>query len=57
MYPHQNNGHPLFRKNYCDNRLLFAGTETAQQHPGYMEGAVVAAQRAATEILKLENKL
>ncbi|WP_339658946.1 NAD(P)/FAD-dependent oxidoreductase [Flavobacterium frigidarium] len=57
MYPHQNNGHPLFRKNYCDNRLLFAGTETAQQHPGYMEGAVVAAQRVANEILKLENKL
>ncbi|MBE0390774.1 monoamine oxidase [Flavobacterium sp. 7E] len=53
IYPHQNNGHPLFRESYCDNRLFFAGTETAKQYPGYMEGAVIAAQNTANAILKL----
>jgi len=53
MYPHQNNGHPLFRESYCDNRLFFAGTETANQHPGYMEGAVIAAENTANALLKL----
>jgi monoamine oxidase len=53
MYPHQNNGHPLFRESYCDNRLFFAGTETADQYPGYMEGAVIAAENTANTLLKL----
>ncbi|UQD55284.1 NAD(P)/FAD-dependent oxidoreductase [Flavobacterium sp. K5-23] len=53
MYPHQNNGHPLFRESYCDNRLFFAGTETANQYPGYMEGAVIAAENTVKAILKL----
>lgn len=53
MYPHQNNGHPLFRGSYCDNRLFFAGTETANQYPGYMEGAVTAAENTVKSILKL----
>jgi len=53
MYPHQNNGHPLFRESYYDNRLFFAGTETANQYPGYMEGAVIAAETTANVILKL----
>lgn len=53
MYPHQNNGHPLFRESYCDNRLFFAGTETAKQYPGYMEGAVIAADHITNVILKL----
>ncbi|MGO4817615.1 flavin monoamine oxidase family protein [Flavobacterium sp. W22_SRS_FP1] len=53
VYPHQNNGHPLFRESYCDNRLFFAGTETANQYPGYMEGAVIAAENVAKDILKL----
>jgi monoamine oxidase len=53
MYPHQNNGHPLFRESYCDNRLFFAGTETANQYPGYMEGAVIAAETTANAVLQL----
>lgn len=57
MYPHQNNGHSLFRESYCDNRLFFAGTETANQYPGYMEGAVVAAQNTAEAILKVQSKI
>jgi monoamine oxidase len=52
MYPHQNNGHPLFRESYYDNRLFFAGTETANQYPGYMEGAVIAAENTVEAFLK-----
>ena len=44
---HYNNGHPALQNAYLDNRLLFAGSETATIHPGYMEGAVQAAIRAA----------
>tara|TARA_R110000868_G_scaffold409141_1_gene694167 strand:+ start:3575 stop:4630 length:1056 start_codon:yes stop_codon:yes gene_type:complete len=54
MYPHQNNGHPLFRASYYNNRLFFAGTETANRFPGYMEGAVLAAENAVNAILKLK---
>ena len=32
-------------------RVLFAGTETATQWSGYMDGAVSAGQRAAGEVL------
>ena len=46
--PHYNNGHELLQLGYLDNRLYFAGSETASEHPGYMEGAVAAAQRAAS---------
>ncbi|MFT7335152.1 MAG: monoamine oxidase [Porticoccaceae bacterium] len=53
IYPHQNNGHPLFRESYYDNRLFFAGTETANQYPGYMEGAIIAAENTVKAILKL----
>ena len=45
--PHQNNGHPLLHQAYMNNKLLFCGTETATEFPGYMEGAVNAAQRIA----------
>jgi monoamine oxidase len=33
-----------------EGRLLFASAEVAQQHPGYMEGALLAAERAVTQI-------
>ena len=46
-YPHQNNGHPLLQKEYMNANLLFCGTETATEFPGYMEGAVEAAIRVA----------
>ena len=32
------------------DRLFFAGTETATQWSGYMEGAVQAGERAAREV-------
>ncbi|MGN6616502.1 MAG: flavin monoamine oxidase family protein [Ilyomonas sp.] len=47
--PHQNNGHPLLQMDYLDGKLLFCGTETATEFPGYMEGAVDAAIRVANK--------
>jgi len=45
--PHQYNGHPLLQQSYLDGRVHFAATETATTCPGYMEGAVIAAETVA----------
>ena len=44
ILPHQNNGHAAYQQSYFNGRLFIAGSETAQQFPGYMEGAVRSAQ-------------
>ena len=49
LFPHQNNGHQVYRSSYIHNKLIIAGTETAAAFPGYMEGAV----RSAQEVSKL----
>lgn len=51
VFPHQNNGHPIFRENYYNGRLFLSGTETASEFPGYMEGAIIAAKHVASVIL------
>lgn len=50
LRPHQNNGHPALQQAYLDGRLHFCGTETSVLHPGYMEGAVVAARSVAERL-------
>lgn len=45
LRPHQNNGHEIFGNAYLNGRFYFCGTETAQSYPGYMEGAVIAAEQ------------
>ena len=45
QHPHQNNGHPLFQESYFNEKLFFAGTETATEFPGYMEGAIISAKK------------
>lgn len=47
VFPHQNNGHPLFRNSYFDNRFFISGSETATDFPGYMEGAILSAEATA----------
>lgn len=47
---HYNNGHPALQNSYMNGKLFFAGSETAAMHPGYMEGAVFAARRAAEQL-------
>lgn len=48
--PHQNNGHLLLHQAYLNEKLYFGGTETSNESPGYMEGAVVAAKRLAAQL-------
>lgn len=43
IMPHQNNGHPVYRQAFMNGKLWIAGTETAPAFPGYMDGAVAAA--------------
>jgi monoamine oxidase len=47
--------HPLYhppagRTSIWDNIVHFAGTETSSQHGGYLEGALIAAERAAISL-------
>lgn len=44
ILPHQNNGHSVYQKAYLDGKLFVAGSETATQFPGYMEGAIRSAK-------------
>jgi monoamine oxidase len=52
LFGHQNNGHPLFKKSYFNNKIFFSGSETSTHSPGYMEGAVSAAMEAFERIKK-----
>ncbi|MGL5111539.1 MAG: flavin monoamine oxidase family protein, partial [Flavobacterium sp.] len=40
---HQNNGNSIYSSPFFDNRLFISGSETARNHPGYMNGAIQAA--------------
>lgn len=44
ILPHQNNGQAIFREPIFENKLILAGSETADQFPGYMDGAVRSAR-------------
>ena len=48
---HENNGHQLYQNSFLNNKLYISGSETALQHPGYMEGAIVAAKNIALQFL------
>ena len=50
--PHQNNGHPLLRESFFDGRLYFAGSETAQAFPGYLDGAIERGQSVVHSLLQ-----
>jgi monoamine oxidase len=40
-------------KSSWEKRIVFAGTETAPGHGGHLEGALQAAERAASEVMKV----
>jgi len=46
MYTHPLYTPPAGQTSFWDNLIHFAGTETAPQHGGYLEGALTAAERA-----------
>lgn len=50
VLPHQHNGNPVYREPLHDSRFFLAGSETSEQYPGYMEGAVRSAQFVAEKI-------
>jgi len=53
VIPHQHNGHSIFQKSFFDKKLLIAGSETATEFPGYMDGAVESAYRAVEKVKEL----
>ena len=52
LYPHQNNGHPIFSKSFLDDKLVISSSESASEFPGYMDGAVYSANVTAKKISK-----
>jgi monoamine oxidase len=52
LYPHQNNGNPIFSKSYLDNTLFISSSESAPEFSGYMDGAVYSANRIVEKIIK-----
>lgn len=51
LYPHQNNGHPIFSQSFYNDKLLISSAESASEYPGYMEGAVIAADLMSKKIM------
>jgi len=51
LYPHQNNGNPMFGESFFDDRLFISSSESASEFPGYMDGAVYSANRIAKKLL------
>jgi len=52
LFPHQNNGHPLYRETLLGGKLFISSTEAAEKFPGYMEGAVQSANEIADKIIE-----
>ncbi len=50
LFPHQNNGHKVYRNSFLQQRLFIAGTETSKAFPGYMEGAIRSAREIFSKI-------
>ena len=55
LYPHQNNGNPIFNNTFFDGKLFISNTESASEFPGYMEGAVQAADLTAQKIIRTQT--
>ena len=54
VYPHQNNGNPIFSNSFFDNKLFISSSESAAESAGYMDGAVYAAHRVAQKIINAQ---
>ena len=51
VFPHQNNGNPIFNQSLCNNRLFISSSEVSAESPGYMEGAVYAGNVIAEKLI------
>ena len=52
IFPHQNNGNPIFKNSFFNDKLLISSSESASEFPGYMEGAIYSAIVAFEKIMK-----
>ncbi|WP_035336734.1 NAD(P)/FAD-dependent oxidoreductase [Dokdonia sp. PRO95] len=52
LFPHQNNGNPLFRESLWDDNLFISSSESAKNFPGYMDGAISSANETADKIIE-----
>lgn len=50
VLPHQYNGHAVYQQAYLNGKLYLAGSETAREFPGYMDGAVRSAAFVCQQI-------
>lgn len=57
LAPHQNNGHPIYRETFVDDKLFISSSEAAAVFPGYMEGAVHIGNLIAEKIANAKNSL
>ncbi|MFD0798598.1 flavin monoamine oxidase family protein [Maribacter chungangensis] len=51
LYPHQNNGNPIFDSVLFDDKIYISSSESSRAFPGYMEGAVYAGNLTAEKII------
>ncbi|WP_290698431.1 FAD-dependent oxidoreductase [Lacinutrix sp.] len=56
LMPQTNNGHPLFKETYLNNRLFITGAETSAIFSGKMEGAITSAQFVFEKLKHIYNK-
>lgn len=57
LFPHQNNGNPIFSQSFFDDRLFISSAESSPKFPGYMDGAVYSANKTAEKIIKARQAL
>ncbi|MFK7954158.1 MAG: flavin monoamine oxidase family protein [Ekhidna sp.] len=55
LFPHQNNGHPIYQYPIYEGRLFIAGSETSPSHGGYMEGAIVSSNNVAESLRRITS--
>ena len=53
LFPHQNNGNPVFSQSLFNNRLFISSSESAKESPGYMEGAIYGGNTTAEKLISL----
>lgn len=55
LLPHQNNGNPIFRNSFFEESLFISSSESSSVYPGYMDGAVHAANDIAGKIIDFKD--
>ncbi|WP_226064383.1 flavin monoamine oxidase family protein [Kaistella polysaccharea] len=56
IYPHQNNGNPIFSPSYFEDRMVISSSESSAEFPGYMDGAVYSGNLAAEKLISASQK-